>query len=117
MDGLERNNGLRDLNLKHNFIEGAGAIRISKLFEQFPVFLKVLNLSENRLGDEGGKMIAKALAKNTACSTKLILFDTEIKDECAKELTQTLRINKSLKEISIGWNSLSPKYINQIKRL
>jgi len=116
MDGLERNNGLKELNLKHNFIEGAGALRIAKLLESFPVFLKVLNLSENRLGDEGGKMIAKALAKNP-CSTKLILFDTEIRDECAKELTQTLKINKSLKEISIGWNSLSPKYINQIKRL
>lgn len=116
MDGLERNSFLKNLNLRHNYIDHAGAVRIGKIFESSKIILKKLNLSENRLGDAGGTLIAKAFAKNQ-CLTKLILYDTEIKDECAKEFTQTLKINKHLQHINLGWNTFNPKYLHQINRL
>ncbi len=64
MDGLERNSFLKDLNLRHNYIDHPGAVRIAKLFDSAKIILDKLNLSENRLGDSGGTLIARAFAKN-----------------------------------------------------
>lgn len=73
------------MNLRKNFIGHSGAVRIAKLFKSSPISLETLNLSENRLGDAGGTLIAKAFTKNH-CLTKVHLYDTEIRDECAKQM-------------------------------
>ncbi|CDW82579.1 UNKNOWN [Stylonychia lemnae] len=77
MDGLERNMYLKDLNLKKNSIEQQGAIRIAKLLESNQNSLLNLNLSENRLGDFGGLMIARAFQKNN-CLTFSPKYLTQI---------------------------------------
>ena len=61
-------------------------------------------------------MIAKAFQKNK-CLTEVLLFDTDIKDEAAKELCEALQKNKSLTHVNLGWNSFSPKYLSQINKL
>lgn len=61
MDGLERNGFLKELNLRKNNIRLEGAKRIGLLLSGQNVTLKSLNLSENKLGDIGGRFIAKAL--------------------------------------------------------
>lgn len=45
------------------------------------------------------------------------MYDTEVKDECAKEMAIALSVNKSLKQINLGWNTFSPKYLTQITKL
>lgn len=51
------------------------------------------------------------------CVAKVQMYDTEIKDECAKEMAQALTVNKSLKHLNLGWNSFSPKYLTTIQKL
>lgn len=55
-------------------------------------------------------MVAKALAYNKNLLT-VILRDTEIKDAVAKQLASSLRINKSLKNLNVDFNSLTPYYV------
>lgn len=39
------------------------------------------------------------------------MFDTEIRDECAKELAQAMSTNKNITHVNLGWNTFSPKYL------
>ena len=78
--------------------------------------LKYLNISGNRLGDTGGALIAKALSKNPQIAN-VQMFDTDIKDECAKQMAFALKANHSLKQVNVGWNTFSPKYVTQINKL
>lgn len=69
------------------------------------------------MGDLGGASIGRALQKNKCCVTNVQLFDTEVKDECAKEMAQAMVSNKQITQVNLGWNTFSPKYQTQINKL
>lgn len=58
MDGIERNQKIEELNLRNNNLRHASAKRISEILMSPANSLSTLILSENFLGDEGGKLIA-----------------------------------------------------------
>lgn len=77
--------------------------------------LNHLILSVNPFRDEGGSIIAKALMSNRAL-TVVEMRDTEMRNEAAKEIAESLKINKKVTHLDIGWNLFSPTYIGQIEK-
>jgi len=64
-----------------------------------------LYLFENKIGDEGAKVIGEALRTNITL-TKLYLSENEIGDEGAKVIGEALRINKTLTELDLSKNKI-----------
>ena len=58
MDGIERNQKLEEINIRNNNLRHVSAKRISEILISSANSLTTLILSENFLGDEGGKLIA-----------------------------------------------------------
>jgi Ran GTPase-activating protein (RanGAP) involved in mRNA processing and transport len=116
MDGLERNYKLKELNLSGNSLRVPSAKRISEVLLGENIKLESLILSNNYLGDQGGNMIARALALNQKIR-HVDLFDNFLYDESAKQLAHSLSRNRSLKHINIGLNGCNHRYVTQVAQL
>ena len=93
-------------NLLANHIDSLGCIEISKLFggkdhNQGFCKLKSLNLTLNRIGDEGVKYLTTALIKNNCKLNSLGLKGNDITDKGVEHLTKAL-INNNCKLNSLG---------------
>ncbi|XP_072894300.1 ribonuclease inhibitor-like [Hemitrygon akajei] len=79
--------------------------------------LMELDLSANKLGDSGVKLVSAAL-RNPECKIqKLGLRDVGLTDSGAEDLISALRTNPSLRELSLGWNSLTDRWVPALRRL
>lgn len=116
MDGLERNQRLKELNLSGNFLRVPSAKRISEVLLAENLKLESLLLSNNYLGDQGGNLIARALALNPRMK-KVDLFDNYLNDESAKQLATCLSRNRSLRHINLGFNACNHRYVTQVAQL
>ncbi|XP_067835578.1 NACHT, LRR and PYD domains-containing protein 3-like [Heptranchias perlo] len=68
--------------------------------------LTVLNLSNNKLGDSGVKLLSAAL-RNPNCKIKeLELWDNDISASCAEDLSSALSTNRSLTFLDLSYNKL-----------
>lgn len=109
------NYALTTLNLRKNNFGYEGAKKIAEMLGNGSNVLQNLNISENFIQDEGGQLIAIAIA--TASRLKTIdMRDTDIRDETAKELAQTLKRNKSVKCLNIESNMVSLNYYELIQQ-
>ena len=93
-------------NLLANHIDSLGCIEISKLFggkdhNQGFCNLKSLNLTLNRIGDEGVKYLTTALINNNCKLNSLGLKWNDITDKGVEHLTKAL-INNNCKLNSLG---------------
>jgi len=116
MDGLERNQKLKELNLSGNSLRVPSAKRISEVLMAENIKLESLILSNNFLGDQGGNLIARALALNQRIR-HIDLFDNYLNDESAKQLAHCLSRNRSLKHINLGFNACNHRYVTQVAQL
>ncbi|XP_078062596.1 NACHT, LRR and PYD domains-containing protein 3-like [Mustelus asterias] len=65
-----------------------------------------LNLSLNKLGDSGVKLLSAAL-RNPECKIqKLNLYGNDLSDSCAEDLASALSTNRSLIDLNLGDNKL-----------
>ncbi|XP_072893364.1 NACHT, LRR and PYD domains-containing protein 3-like [Hemitrygon akajei] len=79
--------------------------------------LTELNLSENKLGDSGVKLVSAAL-RNPECKIqKLRLMDVSITDSGAEDLVSALSTKSSLTELVLGHNSLTDRSVPALRRL
>ncbi|XP_072894289.1 NACHT, LRR and PYD domains-containing protein 3-like isoform X1 [Hemitrygon akajei] len=79
--------------------------------------LMELDLSANKLGDSGVKLVSAALRDPECKIQKLWLRDVGLTDSGAKDLISALRTNPSLRELSLGWNSLTDRWVPALRRL
>ncbi|XP_072133413.1 uncharacterized protein [Mobula birostris] len=68
--------------------------------------LTELNLSGNKLGDSGVKLVSEALRNSECKIQKLCLYDVGLTDSGAKDLASTLSTNRSLTELNLNDNEL-----------
>ena len=84
-------------------LQSADAILIGSDLKLMAV-LTTLDLSVNRIGDEGAKAIAEAL-KVIAVLTSVDLRVNSIGDDGAKAIAEALKVNAVLKNLSVAYNS------------
>lgn len=65
--------------------------------------LKELRLSNNKLGDEGGKAMAQAL-KNNKSLTICHLSNNKFSAEAAKGMAEVIKVNTVLKDLDLSSN-------------
>ncbi|XP_072133292.1 NACHT, LRR and PYD domains-containing protein 3-like isoform X3 [Mobula birostris] len=79
--------------------------------------LTELNLSDNKLGDSGMKLVFAAL-RNPECKIqKLGLWDVGLTDSGVEDLVSALSANPSLTELNLGSNSLTDRSVPGLRRL
>nr|XP_020823481.1 LOW QUALITY PROTEIN: NACHT, LRR and PYD domains-containing protein 3-like [Phascolarctos cinereus] len=68
--------------------------------------LEYLNLSVNSLGDDGMKLLCKALRNQDCSLQELRMFWCDLTDTCCKDLSSTLIQNQNLLHLDLGANAL-----------
>ncbi|XP_072894122.1 ribonuclease inhibitor-like [Hemitrygon akajei] len=103
--------GLRDVGLTDSGVEDlVSALRTN-------LSLTELDLSENKLGDSGVKLVSAAL-RNPECKIqKLLLYNVGLRDSGAEDLAFALITNSSLTELDLGLNSLTDRSVPALRRL
>ncbi|XP_072891591.1 NACHT, LRR and PYD domains-containing protein 3-like isoform X1 [Hemitrygon akajei] len=76
-----------------------------------------LNLSVNKLGDSGVKLVSAALTNPVCKIQKLWLWDVGLTDSGAKDLASALSTNRSLTELALRSNSLTDRSIPALRGL
>ncbi|XP_059816251.1 ribonuclease inhibitor-like [Hypanus sabinus] len=76
-----------------------------------------LNLSGNKLGDSGVKLVSAAL-RNPECKIQTLwLRDVGLTDSGAEDLVSTLSTNPSLTDLDLRSNSLTDRSVPALRRL
>ncbi|XP_078059580.1 NACHT, LRR and PYD domains-containing protein 3-like isoform X2 [Mustelus asterias] len=65
-----------------------------------------LNLSVNKLGDSGVKLLSVALRNPDCKIQELYLYGNDLTDSCAEDLASALSTNRSLIDLDLGSNNL-----------
>ncbi|XP_059818207.1 NACHT, LRR and PYD domains-containing protein 3-like isoform X2 [Hypanus sabinus] len=103
--------GLRDISLTDSGVEDL----VSALSTN--PSLTELDLSENKLGDSGVKLVSAAL-RNPECKIqKLGLYNVGLRDSGAEDLASALITYPSLTELDLGLNSLTDRSVPALRRL
>ncbi|XP_051880921.1 dynein regulatory complex subunit 5 [Pristis pectinata] len=97
---------LETVNLCNNQIAAFGAKAISYKVRRFST-LRSLNLRLNRIGDEGGEAIARALVKSSV--EDINLASNEVSEHVAVVISEVLMRNQTLKSINLSCNNIGPE--------
>lgn len=104
---------LEEILLVKNEISGAGVEEIANGLikrENSNVSLRVLDLSDNRLGDEGvAKLAERLIANNTL--VHLRLADVDMKIDGLKKLCEMIRQSDTLERLAIGDNPVESEHL------
>ena len=107
--GLAHNKSLIKLSLIHNYLTH----KSFEAYSQVLLMCKIqdLNLSQNKLGDQGVSILSQLLSTNDyACTiTKLDINKNEITYKGGSRLFRSIRYNPSLTYLNLDDNNLSPK--------
>ena len=105
--------GLRELDLGDNFIGRDGvsvlcsALR-ARSFEESPVLLEVLRMSNARLGPGGGYDLGQTLATGALPALRLLDVSTNaMQDTGAAQLGRALRALPALRRLDLSYNNLT----------
>ncbi|XP_067836890.1 NACHT, LRR and PYD domains-containing protein 3-like isoform X1 [Heptranchias perlo] len=79
--------------------------------------LTVLDLSYNKLGDSGVKLLSAALRKPDCKIQELGLDDVGLTDSCTDYLVSALSTNRSLTGLSLGSNSFTDRSVPTLRSL
>uniref|UniRef100_A0A8C3T4Y8 NACHT, LRR and PYD domains-containing protein 3 n=1 Tax=Chelydra serpentina TaxID=8475 RepID=A0A8C3T4Y8_CHESE len=69
--------------------------------------LTELELSGNKLGDSGIKLLCEGLKHPSCKLQKLVVWDCQLTDACCGDLSSLLSTNRSLRELNLSGNNLS----------
>ncbi|XP_062896162.1 NACHT, LRR and PYD domains-containing protein 3-like [Mobula hypostoma] len=107
---------IQKLGLKDVGLTDSGAEDLVSALSTNPS-LTELDLSHNKLGDSGVKLVSAAL-RNPECKIqKLRLNSVGLKDSGAEDLVSALSTNPSLTELNLGFNSLTDRSVPALRRL
>ncbi len=113
-DGLCHNNRLAVLDLRGNRVTCDGVSGICQaLVQKYNGNLKEVDLSRNRIGDEGALRIAKMLTVNRSLQ-KLRLNRNQISDAGGKELAEAMKFNKNLEVLDLANNFLQLSFLQKL---
>jgi Ran GTPase-activating protein (RanGAP) involved in mRNA processing and transport len=97
------------LNLSHNDLEGIHAVEALNSFLDSSSSLVMLNLSENRIGDDGIELLSKAFNEGKSRLQKLNLSSVGGSAQGFKTLFKALKLNQWLRELTLDGNDFKSK--------
>lgn len=103
-NALKRNTTLKYLDLSENRIGDEGAIAISEALKE-NISLTGLKLASNRISSDGAKAIADMLTVNKSLR-RLWLNSNNIGSSGAKALASALKRNKSIYDLDLRWDAI-----------
>ena len=106
---------IEELSLSGIWIDDASAMEIKKYLSQ-STNLKVLELSENMLSEEGMRHISAGILSSTSLND-LRFRATEIMPACLKHLTDAVKSSKTLKMLRISMESFSHENTSHISNV
>jgi Ran GTPase-activating protein (RanGAP) involved in mRNA processing and transport len=116
-DGLCHNQRLAILDLRGNRVTCDGVSGICQaLVQKYNGNMKEVDLSRNRIGDEGALRIAKMLTVNKSLQ-KLKLNRNQISDAGGKELAEAMKVNKNLEVLDLANNFLQLSFLEKLNVL
>ncbi|XP_067836953.1 NACHT, LRR and PYD domains-containing protein 3-like [Heptranchias perlo] len=107
---------IQDLDLWANDLTGSCSEDLSSALSTNRS-LMVLNLSNNKLGDSGVKLLSEALRNPDCKIQKLDLDGVDLTDSCAEDLSSALITNRSLTDLSLGSNSFTDRSVPALRSL
>ena len=111
---LKINSTLCKLNLSGNKITDEGAKKLAEgILNQVNTTLQELNISSNKITDEGAKKLAEGIQVNTTLQ-ELNISSNKITDEGAKGLGEAIQVNRTLQELNISKNWISKEGVMRI---
>ena len=110
---LSANKQIKYLHLANNRITHDCAKDFAMILQESTSSLVELDLSKNPLGDTGVQLIVQSLTKNMVL-TNLYLDAIEMTNASLDELIQMIRVNKTMKMISLKNNSINQDDIHSL---
>ncbi|XP_067833231.1 NACHT, LRR and PYD domains-containing protein 3-like [Heptranchias perlo] len=107
---------IQDLDLWSNDLTGSCSEDLSSALSTNRS-LMVLNLSNNKLGDSGVKLLSEALRNPDCKIQKLDLDGVDLTDSCAEDLSSALSTNRSLTDLSLGSNCFTDRSVPALRSL
>ena len=107
------------MNLSHNDLVGTGGIESLGSLLDYTSCLVTLNLSENKLGDEGIELLSKAFDEGKSKLVRLYLGYVGATAVGFKTLFMSLKINQHLRHLTIDGNDFKspPRYTREQLRM
>lgn len=99
-------NVLRVLNLANNCLGDEGAEEVAKVIESNIETLTRVNVSHNEIKDRGGVALANAVAKNTYV-TYILATHNELGDKAVEAFCDTIKSTKTLKVLDFKRNNFT----------
>ncbi|KAG1924686.1 NACHT, LRR and PYD domains-containing protein 12-like [Pimephales promelas] len=97
----------RSVRLRECGVTGEGCVALASALRSNPSHLRELDLSDNKLGDSGVKLLSDGLKDPHCILERLWLSYCGVTDEGCVDLASALRSNPShLRELNLSWNKL-----------
>lgn len=106
MAGLVRNTTLLHLDLSHNRIDDNGAAAIATVLQKRDLALKTLDLTDNLIRADGAFTLGRALSNNSVLQV-LSLRLNRLGDVGGQHIFDGLRANKALTSLNVSTNELA----------
>lgn len=114
---LEDNKIVMDVNLAGNSIGMKGIQAIKNSIVNSSSNLRFLNVSDNLLGDEGGKELAEIIAADLPLLIRLDASDNGFTDKSATAISKSLRVNTALQMVDFQNNTFGPKAVTAVEEM
>ena len=115
-EGLQNNSTLRQLNLRHMLTPYYNMAKDVSRMLIVNCSLTSLNISGNRIGDDGVTHLAEALKQNKTLE-ELDISNCDITDAGVAPLAEALQVNSSLRQLNVQVNDLTENGLTKLRGL
>jgi Ran GTPase-activating protein (RanGAP) involved in mRNA processing and transport len=114
-EGITKNKNVNYINLDRNQIGDDGARVFAEIIQnQTTEGLVTLILSKNRITDQSGVLLGKAIQFNLVLKT-LNLKENELRNETGETFTNSLNVNYTIHSVILEYNVIDLKFTIDIK--
>jgi Ran GTPase-activating protein (RanGAP) involved in mRNA processing and transport len=103
--GLVKNNTLTYLDISHNKIDDEGAAAIATVLQKKDLGLRHIDLSDNLIRSQGAKLLGFALGKNTQIQFVSLRLN-RLGDEGGARFFENLQGNRSVRSLNLSNNQM-----------
>jgi hypothetical protein len=103
---------MKYLYMAHNSIGSSG---VADLAPEAIRQLQIWNLAENEIGQMGARAIADCLKSPKSSVETLVLESNHFRNEGAKSLAESLKVNKTLKVLDVRYNGITVEGIRAFR--